>query len=155
MTWTTNTGKHLIIIVNFVLIAAFISRFYFDKVLSDLNDSIKVKAEILKQNSKFESDYNRIRNKIIAIKTLSGTEKVLSNLQDIISVTPDGVKFSSLTYTANTISFQASIPTKEVFNTLINNLKSMQFVKSINISRVEKQKGNDPGIDSFFILKTI
>lgn len=155
LSWTTSTAKHLIIIVNFLLIAAFISRFYFDKVLADLNDSVKIKSEILKQNADFEKTYNDIQKKIVAVQTLSKSATLLPRLKEIVSVIPPEVKLTSISYTGSSVTFEAAVPDKNVLNILINNLKSIKYVKEVVVPSVEKKSGNDPQINSFFTLKII
>jgi hypothetical protein len=155
LSWTTSTAKHLIIIINFLLIAAFISRFYFDKVLSDLNESVKIKSEILKQNSKFESTYKDLQKKIAAINTISQSGVILSRLEEVTGLIPNGIKFNSMNYLGQTLTFRASAPNRELLDQLINNLQSLSYVKSLSIPSIERRTGNNPGIDANFILKLI
>lgn len=143
--WITNTGKHVIIIVNFLLIAAFISRFYFDRVLSDLNDSIKVKNEVLKQNAGFEKRFNATQKKIATVKTFLQMAKLpLAYLSEITGFIPDGVKLSNLTYVGGkNITLDAVIPSKESMNILMQNLNSSKYIKNFSIQNVERKNGKD------------
>jgi hypothetical protein len=155
LSWVTSSAKHLIIIVNFLLIAAFISRFYFDKVLSDLNESVKIKSEILRQNSKFEKTYKELQRKLVAIDTLSEPQTIFPRLTEITSFIPNGVKFGSINYLSKTLTFTVISPNRELLNQLINNLKSLKYVKSLSIPSIERRMGLNSGIEAMFILKLI
>lgn len=72
-----------------------------------------------------------------------------------MSAVPNGVKFNNLNYKGDTISFQAQVPNRETLNILTGNLKSISFIKNVNIPLVEKKSGNDAVINTFFILKII
>lgn len=154
----TNTGKHVIIIVNFVLIAAFISRFYFDKILSDLNESINVKSEILQQNADFEKRFNRLSSKLTTIKLLSiNSAKPFQLLSEVISYMPEGVKLADINFTGSNISFEANIASRETLNLLIKNLSSLDSIKNIDIASVTRKNGKDQATYTKFVLnmKTI
>ncbi len=149
----TNTGKHVIIIVNFILIAAFISRFYFDKILSDLNESIKVKSEILQQNADFEKRFNKLSNKLTTIKLLSiNSTRPFQLLSEVISFMPEGVKLTNINFTGNNINFEANISSRETLNLLIQNLGSLDSVKNIDIASVIRKNGKDQTTNTRFVL---
>lgn len=150
--WITNTGKHLIIVVNFILIVAFGSRFYFDKVLADLNESLKIKNEILKQNLAFENTYKKIQQKIANVKIYTLSELSLPYLSEIVNSVPNGTSLSGFDYSGRRISFSAIIPSKESLQQVIINLKSLKFVKNISVPNIGKKSGNDQEIKADFIL---
>ncbi len=153
--WLTSTAKHLIIVVNFLLIAAFISRFYFDKVLSDLNESIQIKSEILKQNSDFEKTYVDLQKKIKEISVLTGDEQLLTKFSELINVIPGEIKLTNFNYMDKNISFNAVSPSKQSLNIFLHNVKKLSFIKSISIPSIEKQSSNDTYISFFIVLKII
>jgi Tfp pilus assembly protein PilN len=149
--WITSTGKHIIIIVNFILIAAFLSRFYFDRVLSDLNESLKVKAEILKQMAPFEKKYVSVAKKISQIEKLKkGQALTLFDFEETLALIPPGIKLSSYKQIGKTISFSAHAASKDILKLLINNLKSASRVQTVNLKRVEKQSVKDQEINAAF-----
>jgi Tfp pilus assembly protein PilN len=123
--------------------------------LSDLNESVKIKSEILRQNSKFENTYKALQKKLTAIETLSNSETVLPQFNEIITLVPAGAKFTNLSYSLKTLTFSASFPNREVLNTLNQNLKSLKYLKSIAIPSVEKSAGPAPVINALFVLKFI
>lgn len=131
--------------MNFLLIAAFISRFYFDRILSDLNDSIKVKNEVLKQNADFEKRFNSAQKKIATVKTFLKTAKIPSfYLAEIAGYIPDGVKLASLNYeNGKSITMSATVSSKELINTFMQNLNSSKYVKNFMVQNVARKNGKD------------
>lgn len=154
--WVTATGKHVIIIVNFVLIAAFLSRFYFDRVLSDLNESVNVKSEIIKQNAGFEKKYIALQKKIKEIKKITtGQDRPLKIITELASLLPPGINLSNFSLKDNEVTFQANIDSDNSLKLFLSNLNSSKMVKSVEISGVEKKNIKDQVINASFQITTI
>jgi len=109
----------------------------------------------LKQNASFEKQYRNIQSRISAVKTLSREESVLPKLSKIVESVPSGIDFTSLNYSAGSLTFQVFIPNREQYQSFLFNLKSISFVKSVSVTSVEKTSGNDKGFQAMFKITII
>ncbi len=147
----TATGKHVIIIVNFILIASFLSRFYFDRVLSDLNESIKVKSEIIKQNSSFEADYKTLQNKIEDIKKITSAQnRPIQIISELASLLPPGINLNSFALNNKEATFQARIDSEDSLTIFLSNLNSSKIIENVTIESIEKQNVKDQIMNASF-----
>lgn len=123
--------------------------------MADLNESLKIKNEILKQNIVFENNYKKIQQKIQNAGVFSLSNISLANLSAIIDSIPNGIILSNISYTGNKISFSATLPSKEIMKQMITNLNSLKFIKNINVPNVGKKSGNDQEIKADFIFDVV
>lgn len=76
LTWSLQYGRIIIIITEFIVIAAFISRFYFDRRLSDLKDQIDVKTKFIAESQGVEKDFIKLK------ATLDQAGSIIDNRKD-------------------------------------------------------------------------
>lgn len=151
--WITSTGKHIIIIVNFLLIAAFASRFYFDRVLSDLNESIKVKEEIIKSQAPFEKKFKSLQKQLTDIKKISADQEApYATITELTALTPPNVKLSNFALSKKSLSFGALAPSKEVLKSFVDNLNTSKIFQNIEIKNVSKTSLKDQSIRAEFLV---
>lgn len=112
LSWSLRYGRIIIIVTEFLVIAAFLSRFYFDRKLSDLNDAINAKTAFIEQSQTTEKEFLTFQattaqaGKIIAEQ--KDFSKLIVNLtsnvpQDLI-VKEINLKLTSITLVAQTAS---------------------------------------------------
>lgn len=95
--WLLSTFRYLVITTEMVVIAAFISRFYFDSKNADLNDEIKQKEEYITAYSSFEEEYRQLQDKLAVIKTLDSVNPMSKYVEGIVSKLPRDMRLVKIT----------------------------------------------------------
>lgn len=152
--WVTSTGKKVIIMVNFLLICAFLSRFYFDRVLSDLNESIKIKQEIIKGNVQFEEEFRTLQKHLAQIGNLSANqEKSLAILKELFSAFSSGIRPSYLRFNPEDLSFSAKFFSYQQLRTFIQDLRNSKNIKTVVLKNVTKENIKNSQLEAEFNLQ--
>jgi len=68
--WCASVGRWIVVFTEFVVICAFLSRFYFDTKLADLFDEVKQKQVIVNSAFAFEENFRKTQERMKVIKTL-------------------------------------------------------------------------------------
>lgn len=70
LAWALSAGRTIVIITELVVIVAFLSRFWFDRQLTDLSDHNKVKKAQIEASLPFETDFRKTQKRLLAYKEL-------------------------------------------------------------------------------------
>lgn len=68
--WTINIGRWIVVLTEFVVICAFLSRFYFDTKLANLFDEINQKRAIVESAAAFEEQFRQVQERIKIVESL-------------------------------------------------------------------------------------
>tara|TARA_Y100000310_G_C20224852_1_gene597442 strand:- start:24 stop:569 length:546 start_codon:yes stop_codon:yes gene_type:complete len=144
--WALTVGRHIVILTELIVILAFLSRFKFDRDLTDLNDEVKQKKVVIEASAQFEKDFRFLQTQLAAIKALNDqqlqTDQVLA---DLASLTPIDIIFSDLQVSEEEITVTASALSESGLATFLRNLKASSEFGQLTLSQVksdvEKQVG--------------
>lgn len=81
LTWALSAGRTIVIITELIVILAFLSRFWFDRTLTDLNDQIKEKANFVQAQKSFEAQFRNVQARIVQARE---TKQEITKLAEII-----------------------------------------------------------------------
>lgn len=82
--WLLSTFRYLVIVTEMVVIAAFLSRFYFDSVNADLNDEIKQKQTYIEAYLPFEKNFRAVQAKLSIYNQARQNEGKAQDLVELI-----------------------------------------------------------------------
>lgn len=85
LNWIVGVGRWIVVFTEFVVICAFLSRFYFDTKLSNLFDSLRQKKAMVDSALTFQEEFLRTQEKIKIIKSIFAEEQKPSLLITQIS----------------------------------------------------------------------
>ena len=151
--WALSIGRLLIIITEIIAFSAFVYRFTLDRTLIDLHSKIKQEAVILDSLKDKETLYRNIQERILLVKdiTIKGDEKI-QTINDIISLTPQGITFNSFDLREDGLSIDSNIQSVTSLTTFIRSLRSYPKVASVNISSI-KNNVEGSGINVLMSVK--
>ena len=143
LTWFLTTFRIMVILVELVVLAAFLSRFWLDAKNSDLNDEIAQKQALLTVSTKFENDFRLIQKKLQIFSDLT-TNNVSSSklLQDVTTKIPPDVFLTSSSLSPNSITLTGSSPSEKSIAQFIANLSSISDFSSVSLNQVEINEEN-------------
>lgn len=131
------SGRVLVVLTEFVVLLAFGSRFYFDKKLNDISETLDQKLEQISSYSEIESQMRTILAKQVPITTfLNNNIKFSNKYDDLSSIVPFGVKLEKVFLDQNTLRFTGKSESELGFALLLRKMKSMNTLSYINIKDV-------------------
>lgn len=137
--WLLSTFRYLVITTEMVVIVAFISRFYFDSRLADLNDEIKQKESYIKAYLEFEKSFKRAQQQLSIFSAMTAPETVLSPLAErIVSKLPPDVSLIQLALLpGDKLSIQASSRSEQSIEQFLVNLDQEQSLSDIALVQAD------------------
>ncbi|MBI3385346.1 hypothetical protein HY030_04095, partial [Candidatus Gottesmanbacteria bacterium] len=68
--WALTVGRYIVIFTELIVLIAFLSRFWLDRTLSDLHESIKQKQAIVKSAKDLEDQARSVQNRLHEVSTI-------------------------------------------------------------------------------------
>ncbi len=135
--WILSTFRMIVVITEVVVMGAFLSRFYLDARISDLNRQIKDQQTIITSFKDFEGVFRGTQQKIqIATSLIDSQKKVLSEITDITSLTPPDVILFSFSFIGSDASVRALTPSEFSISQYIANLKGSEKFGKIELTQI-------------------
>lgn len=146
--WATSAGRIIVVLTEFVVICAFLSRFYFDTQLANLFDEINQKKAIVTSAAAFEESFRQTQEKIKIIKSLLAQESrpslLISEISQLlpldISLTAVGLEEKKIILSGYTLSENSL----RLFWAGLNQHPQLEQIALTNIS---SRKEGLPGLD--------
>ncbi len=139
VSWAITYGRYIMIGTEIVVLLAFISRFSLDRKLTDLNDEISQKQDIIQANEDFEQDVRSLQDKLAKIKTLSTTPiNAVDTVTQFQALVPDGVYLQSWDLAKNQITVQADAGSTLAFSQFIANLQAAKNLSALDIGDIKR-----------------
>lgn len=136
--WVINTGKIVVIITEFIALAALSYRFIIDKQLNDLYSNIERKNQLIQTQAQQEQQYITLQNKIQVIKTImTSTDQMVADFQDvIIKAKANDITIQSTGIKGNVVTINANAPSVYILNQTVDSIKQLKDVTSIDLDNV-------------------
>lgn len=151
--WVLTVGRYIVIITELIVILAFLSRFKFDRDLTDLNEKVKQQQAIINASAQFENEFRFLQKRLSTIdglrKTQLETEQVLSELA---ALTPIDVYLDDFTVAGKQVSLTATALSEAGLATFLNNLKASSRFAKLTLSKVSS--GTEKGVGISFELRS-
>lgn len=139
--WALSVGRYIVIFTELIVLIAFLSRFWLDRTLSDLHESIKQKQAIVKSAKDLEDQARSIQNRLYEVNMLSASSL---NAEDIlkllVKITPTDIVYDSLTISKNQMNISASALSEVSLSVFSYNLRNSKLFSEINLDDVQKNK---------------
>jgi len=147
LAWLLSTFRYLVITTEMVVISAFISRFYFDSKVADLNEEIKQKQEYINAFLPFEYEFKDTQKKLSIVDNMTQSNKTLSPiLTKVVEKLPADVQLFQLSVSkGNKVSILGSSLSEQSIEQLIVNLSSDTFL-NVSLTQVDT-KANTPFVN--------
>jgi Tfp pilus assembly protein PilN len=149
--WILSTFRIIVILTEGVVMAGFLSRFYLDARIADLNEEIKVKQATIASYSQLEKDFRSAQSKTQIVSNLfREKDRVVNNLNEISSLAPSEVVFSTYSVLGKQATLKAITPTENLISQLVTNLRASKKFGSVALNQISSNEG---GAGLIFALK--
>lgn len=145
--WTVGTFRYIVIVVELVVMSAFLSRFWLDAKSTDLNDEIKQKEGIITASKSFEDEFRLIQKRLKTYSDYaSQTGQLATSLSKITSLMPEDstkLKLKSFTYKPNTVGLQAAADSEQSIEQFLVNLHSVSQFTKVSLGEITTNPKNE------------
>jgi hypothetical protein len=161
--WITTTGRATIVITEFIVISAFVSRFWLDRKNSDLSEVSRQKQAILESVIPFEKEFVQLQNRLTYIKDFYKNQPQYDKqINSLISSTPNDLFFENFLISKDEKSKLVTINTsliaykEESIVSFITNLMLNPDIDQVNVNKIEKkEKENQYSISLTLFFKSV
>jgi len=148
--WILSTFRIIVITTEMIVMTAFLSRFYFDAKLTDLNDVVKQKQAIIEAFSQIENDFRDVQQRLKIFSETTTQDKQLTALMgEISSALPNGVFLESVDINEGEINVTGKSPSELLISQFVANVDAISL-GDLSITQVN-QKESDLSLLSFSI----
>lgn len=145
--WAVDTGRWIVVLTEFVVICAFLSRFYFDTKLANLFDEVKQKQAIVDSALSFEESFRAVQDKIKIIKSMLAEERKPSTATaEITQFLPLDTFLTSINLNREKLSISGYSLSERSLNVLLSQLVFKSSLKEVSLDSVSSPKDGSQGI---------
>lgn len=146
--WVVSVGRWIVVFTEFIVICAFLSRFYFDTQLANLFDEIKQKKAMVNSASSFEESFRQIQERTKIVKNILASEKKPSGLlAEIANNLPLNVFLNEITIDEKNLSFSGYALSESGLNIFLKNLTRLPQLEQISLYNVSTPKESRIGVN--------
>lgn len=139
--WALTVGRYIVIFTELIVLIAFLSRFWLDRTLSDLHESIAQKQAIVKSAQELENQARSIQNRLAEAKTIMSDNLKASEILDLLAkITPTDIVYNNLVLSKNRVNISATGLSELSLSVFSYNLRNSQLFSDINFDSLEKNK---------------
>lgn len=107
LNWLLSAGRVIVVLVELVVIGAFVSRFWFDRQLTDLNDENELRKVQIEAASAFEQDFRDSQNRLATYKQFDGLKTNSAGIiRDVSAVIPADVVLTNLEFSKEELTLR-------------------------------------------------
>lgn len=144
--WAITVGRVVIVLTEFIVIVAFLSRFYLDRRNSDLSEIVRQQKAILSSTADFEKQYSNLQQRLSVIKKFYDSQPDYQpGISSLVESTPPDIVYDSLVISKkidstnivadlDLVAYQESSIVDFITNLLLN----PQF-SSVTVNSIEKK----------------
>lgn len=134
LSWTTTTGRVLVVLTEFVVLLAFGSRFYFDKKVNDLTEEVGQKQVQIETFAETEKLMRKILAKQAPVDNYQTENITFSQKYDgLTRLIPSGVHLEKLSLDINGMGMVGESVSELGFAQLLRSLKRMEGVANLSM----------------------
>lgn len=145
--WALSVGRYIVIFTELVVIISFAARFSLDRQLTDLNDAINQKDNVISSYGELENTIRLAQYKIDQYQQIREQTNLSEVFPALSQITPSGIKMSELIIRPNNIIMGGRALSQASLNTLITNLQLSPQFHTISVEKIEIGDAREPGFD--------
>lgn len=141
LTWILSSFRIIVIGVEMIVVLGFLSRFWLDARITDLNDEMKQKEAVLKSFSQFENEYKTLQHKLAIFSSFTSSDKPIFNLLvSTAGLVPADVTFDSVTLTNGKVAITAGGVSERSISQFVSSLKKSNSLQNVSLVRIDSDK---------------
>lgn len=139
--WALTVGRWIVVVVELVVILAFLSRFKLDRDIADLYESIRAKQNIIQSSAGFERDFRQFQSRLVMADTLTKKQlQAVPIIQAVAASLPTEVVLTNLAFEEGEVRLTGLSLSENGVKSLVSNLRVSSVLSDISIASIAKQK---------------
>ena len=131
-------GRYVVVFTELIVILAFLSRFFLDRRISDLNDRIKQQVAVLDANRDFEETFRFVQGRLTSSSQILARQfSVTLFLDKVTPLVPQDINLTAVGYESGQMSLSGTAPTINDLRQLVFNLQTSNLFGDITLSNVQ------------------
>lgn len=148
LNWALTTGRYLVVMTELVVIMAFLSRFWFDRTLTDLRESRFQKEVTVDSFKDFERTFLSTQSRLNFVKqTIDSSLKADGELTMINDLSPKGVGYNQIQIEPGKTTLSGFAASALDFSSLLSGLESQERFSEISVKVLRLSLTRKPGFD--------
>ena len=141
--WALSTFRIIVIVVEMVVMAAFLSRFWLDAKKTNLDEEIEQKQATILAQSTFEDDFRDIQERLkIFSQMKEKDDEVTASLSTVTSLLPSDIILSSYTLAKGEVTLKGTTPNEISISQLIANLEASELFSDVSLNGITTDPEN-------------
>ncbi len=149
--WALTWGKRIVVLTELVVILAFLSRFWLDTTVADLNDKIIQKKAIVSSSVESENRFRVLSARVDRATKIEDSVSVLGIYDQMQALIPQNVIISQLNVSTKQVSL-GGLCDETTLAQLVTAFRGSKNFSDINIDKISKNT-TDTGVE--FTLKAL
>jgi len=144
--WGLSVGRYIVIFTELIVIVSFIARFSLDRQVTDLNDKINQKKNIVESYGDLESNYRILQKKIEDYKQVEQQTNIAEIFPKLSAITPNEIRLEELRVKQDSVSLGGLALSQNALNILITNMQLSSDFLNVKVDKIESQDKKSAGI---------
>ncbi len=138
LTWALSSFRIIVIVTEMVVMLAFLSRFWLDARMTDLNELIKARQAAIVAQALFEKQFRLLQTRLKIFDALSQEPSTSGMLSLIASYLPSDVFLSNLSKNGDSIQVRGLSASERSIAQFVANLEASSTFAEVTLSDVEE-----------------
>lgn len=144
LTWAMGTFRFTVIVVEMIVMLAFLSRFWLDQKNSDLDDQIEQKMAQIQAQTELESEFNLVQQRLKIFSVMASSEKShVSDIEQIASQLPADVFLNNISFSNLGVRITGYSPSELSIAQFIVNLDALDNFQYVELTQVAIDSENE------------
>lgn len=145
--WATNVGRWVVVLTEFIVICAFLSRFYFDTKLANLFDETRQKKAMVNSSFTFEEQYRLAQEKLKLVKIITAPSVIPSKTVIAISAKlPLDTTITKLSIDQSSVSIDGYSFSEEGLGQFVKGLTEIPGIDKVSVGKLVSGTDGSPNI---------
>lgn len=137
--WALSAGRYIVMFTELIVVLSFVTRFYLDRQITDLNRDIFQKESVIKSYGDFEQDLRAIQTRIAQYEEIEQENNIADTFPLLADVIPTGIQLDELVIYPDRVALKGKVLSQKSLNILINNLQISPDFNNVVVSTIESE----------------
>jgi hypothetical protein len=143
LTWAVSAGRAIVILTEVIVIIAFLSRFWLDRKLTNLNDANDKKKAQVELSLSFENDFRGVQSRLAAYKALNSINFKASGFVDEMGkYLPEDIVLTSIEVTEDNVEVKGKAFTDQGLAIFLKGMNSSDKYTNVGLADISVASGD-------------
>jgi len=143
--WALSAGRYIVMFTELIVVLSFVTRFYLDRQITDLNREIFQKESVIKSYGDFEQEVRDIQERLSQYEQIEQEGNIVDTFPLLAEVVPSGIELEELVIYPDRVALKGTVLSQKSLNVLINNLQISPDFNNIVVSTIESEGNKTSG----------